>query len=72
MIRASGLVDDNYNSQDRRIEENRSKPRAAANVAPQGSETPLARAGDYDRRVLTEARKTEILKRVEEAKRNRV
>lgn len=72
MIKAAGLADDNYQQQERRIEENRSKPRAAAAASPQVSETPLARAGDYDRRILTKERREQILRNVEEAKRNRV
>jgi len=71
MIKSSGLSIGEYDSQNRRLEENRSKPRSAANVAPQAGETPLARVGDYDRRILTEARKNELLRQVELAKQYR-
>lgn len=72
MIKASGMVQESpYEDQDRRLEENRAKPRAAANISPQSSETPLTRVGDYDRRILTEERKRQLLKQVEEAKRYR-
>ena len=60
-----------YEDVDKRIEQNRNKPRSIANVAPQTADTPLAKVGDYDRRILTEERKAEIRRQVEEAKRNR-
>lgn len=59
---------DEYQEQERRIEENARKPRAAAVAAPQASDSPLARFGDYDRLVLTEERRQQVLKRLEEAK----
>lgn len=72
MIKASGMVQESpYEDQDRRLEQNRSKPRSAANISPQSSDTPLTRVGDYDRRVLTEDRKRQLMKQVEEAKRYR-
>jgi hypothetical protein len=69
MIKGSGMLSENYAQQDKRLEENRAKPRSAANVAPQTGDTPLARVGDYDRRVLTEERKDQLRRQVEEAKR---
>ena len=60
-----------YEDVDKRIEQNKNKPRSIANVSPQTSDTPLAKIGDYDRRILTEERKAEIRRQVEEAKRNR-
>lgn len=60
-----------YEDVDKRIEQNKNKPRSIANVAPQTADTPLAKVGDYDRRILTEERKAEIRRQVEEAKRNR-
>lgn len=60
-----------YEDVDKRIEQNKNKPRSIANVAPQTGDTPLAKVGDYDRRILTEERKAEIRRQVEEAKRNR-
>ena len=63
MIKNSGIISETY-AQDRRLEENRSKPRAMANAAPQSAETPLTRVGDYDRRILTEERKKQLLRDV--------
>lgn len=52
--------DRNIYNVEKRLEENKTKPRAAANVTPQTGETPLSRVGDYDRRVLTEDDKDRI------------
>lgn len=71
MIKNSGIVADQYHDLDRKVEENRMKPRSAANAAPQSGDTPLARVGDYDRRVLSEERKHQLRQQVEEARRNR-
>jgi hypothetical protein len=71
LIKHSGIIADQYQELDRKVEENRSKPRSAANASPQSSDTPLTRVGDYDRRVLTEDRKDQLRRQVEEAKRNR-
>jgi hypothetical protein len=71
LIKHSGIISDQYEDLDRKVEENRSKPRSAANASPQSSDTPLTRVGDYDRRVLTEDRKDQLRRQVEEAKRNR-
>lgn len=71
LIKNSGILADQYQALDKRVEENRSKPRSAANVAPQTGETPLARVGDYDRRILTPDRKDQLRRQVEEAKRNK-
>lgn len=68
MIKSSGIIADQYQELDRRVEDNRAKPRSAANAAPQSGETPLARVGDYDRRVLTEERKDQLRRQVELAK----
>lgn len=70
MLRNSGYINE-YAQTDKRLEDNRSKPRSAANANPQTGETPLARVGDYDRRVLTEDRKDQLRRQVEEAKKNR-
>ncbi len=69
LIKNSGILTDQYQELDRKVEENRSRPRSAANASPQSSDTPLARVGDYDRRILTEDRKEQLRKQVEEAKR---
>lgn len=74
MIKYSPLFDkQEYHELDRKMEDNRVKPRSAgSNAAAQTGETPLARVGDYDRRVLTEERKAQLRRQVEEAKRNKV
>ncbi len=69
LIKNSGIIADQYNDLDKKVEENRMKPRSAANAAPQSGDTPLARVGDYDRRVLSEERKDQLRRQVEEAKR---
>jgi hypothetical protein len=69
LIKNSGVLADQYQELDKRVEENRSKPRSAANAAPQSGDTPLTRVGDYDRRILSEDRKNQLRKQVEEAKR---
>lgn len=71
MLKNSGMIADQYEELDRRIEENKSKPRSAANVSPQTGDTPLTRVGDYDRRTLSEERKAQLRRQVEEAKRYR-
>jgi len=71
MIKNSGILVDEYEAVDKKIEENKSKPRSAANAGPQTAETPLMRVGDYDRRILTEERREQLRRQVEEAKRNR-
>jgi len=71
MIKHSGIISHDYEIEDNRLAANKTKPRSSATAAPQSSDTPLARAGDYDRRVLTEERKEQLLRQVEEAKRNR-
>lgn len=70
-IKNGGILDNQYHELEKRVEENRSKPRSAANAAPQSGDTPLARVGDYDRRVLSEDRKDQLRRQVEEAKRNK-
>lgn len=53
---------------DRRLEENKSKPRSVGSVGPQASESPLTRVGDYDRRILSNADKDRIMREVQLAK----
>jgi len=69
LIKHSGILENQYQELDKRVEENRIKPRSAANAAPQSGDTPLARVGDYDRRVLSEERKDQLRRQVDEAKR---
>lgn len=71
MIKSSGMYSDAYSEQDKRLEENKSKPRSSATVAPQTSDTPLSRVGDYDRRILSEERKDQLLRQVADAKQYR-
>jgi hypothetical protein len=71
LIKNSGILAQDYSREDKRIEDNKIKPRSAANISPQSGETPLTRVGDYDRRILTEERKSQLRKQVEEARRNR-
>ena len=70
LIKNSGIAE-GYPEQDRRLEENRNKPRSSAGAPGQIAETPLTRVGDYDRRTLTPERKMQLLKQVEEAKKYR-
>ena len=69
MIKNLGLAE-RYEMQEQKLAANKSKPRSAATSTSQVAETPLARVGDYDRRVLTEERKMQLLQQVENAKRN--
>lgn len=62
LIKHSGILHNQYADVDKRVEDNRAKPRSASNAAPQSGDTPLSRVGDYDRRVLTDKRRDEILK----------
>jgi hypothetical protein len=71
MIRNSGINSTEYEAEDNRLNTNKTKPRSSSAAAPQAQEAPLARAADYDRRVLTEERKEQLRRQVEEAKRNR-
>ena len=71
MLKNLGIADPEIAEQDKRLQENKNKPRAAASVGPQASDSPIARFGDYDRRVLTEERKEQLRRQVAEAKRYR-
>ena len=66
------VLNQKYTEQEKRINDNRGRPRSAASVSPQqGTETPLTRLNDYDRRILTEERKEQLRRQVAEAKRFR-
>jgi hypothetical protein len=71
LIKHSGIVSDQYHELDKKVEENKMKPRSAANAAPQSGDTPLTRIGDYDRRILSEERKDQLRRQVDEAKRSK-
>jgi len=68
MIKNLGIAENQYHDADRRLSENKTKPRAAASIAPQAADTPISRIGDYDRRVLTEADKERLRRQVADAK----
>lgn len=68
LIKNSGILADQYNDLEKRVEDNRMKPRSAANASPQAGDTPLTRVGDYDRRILSEERKEQLRRQVKEAK----
>jgi hypothetical protein len=69
MIKSYGLHED-YTDMNKKIADNKGKPRTAASVAPQQADTPLVRVGDYDRRILSDAQKLENMKRVQIYKNN--
>lgn len=69
LIKHSGILADHYQELDKKVEENKFKPRSAANASPQSGDTPLTRVSDYDRRILSEERKDQLRRQVEEAKR---
>ncbi len=48
--------------QDRKIEDNKSKPRGASTVGGHVSESPLSRLGDSDRRILTNEDRDRIMR----------
>lgn len=64
------VANNEYAQQDKRIEENKSKPRSSGSTAASQSDTPLSRIGDYDRRVLSDSDRDRIMRMVKEAKRN--
>ena len=67
----SYVATDDYNVQDEKIESNKTKPRSAASAPTQVAESPLSRASDYDRRVLSEERKEQLRQQVAQSKRFR-
>jgi len=68
MISNYGIVDTKVKESDERIAKNRSKPGAAALGAPQTPQTPLTKLNDYERRVMTEERRAQILRRAQQIK----
>jgi hypothetical protein len=71
MIKNFGILDmqdepkqqqmrNNYQDQDRRIQNNMAKPRTAARVGMQGDGSTLGQLGSYGRRILTEADKEKV------------
>jgi len=65
----SFVMAEKYPEQDKRLQDNRAKPRAAG-TSGQTADTPLAHVNDYDRRVLTEERKEQLRRQVADAKRH--
>lgn len=59
MIKNYGITK-NYKEVDKKLEDNRNRPKSAASASPQSADTPLTRVGDFDRRVLTEDDKTRL------------
>jgi hypothetical protein len=55
-------------SVEEKLESNKKKPQLASLASPQQPQTPLSHLNDYERRVMTEERRDEILKRVEQIK----
>ena len=51
-----------------KINQNKQRPQAASNAAPQQPQTPLTRLGDYDRRIMTESDRDRIMAEVERKK----
>jgi hypothetical protein len=76
MIRNSGVIEEKTSTResvkiDKRLEENKLKPRSAASTPAQTGDSALTRVEDYDRRILSKERIELLRKHVEEAKRNR-
>jgi len=65
------VLSERYEAQDKKLEENKMKPRAAASVPTQQGETPLTRVGDYDRRILSPERIRQLQEQVKESKKYR-
>lgn len=61
-------IAESFIKEDKKIAENKLKPRSAASVPAQGPETPLSKFEDYGRRVLSEQQKDDIMRRVQLAK----
>jgi hypothetical protein len=70
MIKNNKLDINEYEDQDNRLDTNKAKPRSSSAASPHAQEAPLSRAQDYDRRILTEERKEQLRRQVEDAKRN--
>ena len=51
------VANEDYAVQDRKIEDNKTKPRAAGSASGQVAETPLTRTADYDRQQVAQARR---------------
>lgn len=70
IIKNAGIGVNEYAYQDKKIDENKSKPRSATsyNSGAQTSDTPLTSISNYDRRILSEERKEQLRRQVEMAK----
>jgi len=71
MIRSAGFYDKEADDMNKRIEQNKSKPKSAATIAPQVSDSPLSGISEYDRRVLTKDRLKQLRESLDEAKKMR-
>lgn len=67
MIKEYGILE-KYDKVDKKIEENKNKPRSAGTTSGQVADTPLSKIGEYDRRVLTKENKERLFAQVQEAK----
>jgi gas vesicle protein len=67
MIKHFGLKD-KYENVDKKMEENKSKPRSSASAPSQPADAPLTRVGDYDRRILSDERKKQLYEQVSKSK----
>lgn len=64
----SWIMTETFPETEKRIEENKQKPKSAGSSPAQAADTPLVRIEDYDRRVLTPERKQEIMRQVQQYK----
>jgi hypothetical protein len=65
MLMGSGIVPIAPREAVQRIQENHERPKSMSSAAPQTSNSPLAKVGDYDRRILSKERQDEIRRMVE-------
>jgi hypothetical protein len=57
-----------FAAEDKRIAENKLKPRSSATAGSQSSDGPLARVGDFERRMLNKEQRDALWKEMQEAK----
>jgi len=70
VIKSAGFGINEYESQDRKMADNRNKPKSATSSSSgaQTADSPLTHISNYDRRVLTEERKEQLRRQVDLAK----
>lgn len=69
MIKNYGIANERIREADEKLAANKLRPQSSSAVSPHVPESVLGRVGDYDRRVLSEAQKEQVRKRLQEAKR---